>query len=114
MYDPKNEAREFVAEDRDEAVADAARFFGVEEGELRISDLDLNNVNGLAGRVVVVAAPSGAPKVTAGGADDDRGGRGDRGGRERGGRGRDRGKSRPRLLGRGRDLDDRVRTLVLT
>jgi spoIIIJ-associated protein len=86
MYERKGEAREFVADSREEAVADAARFFGMEEGELRLSDLNPNEIHGLAGRIVVVAAPEGSPKVSAGGGDDG-GGRGERGGRsERGGR----------------------------
>jgi len=118
MYDKKNEAREFVADSRDEAVADAARFFATEEGDLRISELDPLEVNGLAGRFVLVAAPTNAPRVTAdGGGDDDRGGRrergprdrGDRGGRERGGRergGRERG-GRERG-GRGNDDGERA------
>ena len=101
MYDRNNEAREFVADNKREAVADAARFFDTEESELRISELDQIAIHGLGGRFVLVAAPAGAPRVTAGGGDGDRGGRGgrdrergggrDRGGRERGGRDRERG-----------------------
>ena len=91
MYERKGEAREFVAESREDAIAEAKRFFGTEEAELRLSDLNPNEIHGLAGRVVVVAAPEGSPKVTSGGGDDG-GGRGERGGRGgrdggRGGRG---------------------------
>jgi len=93
MYDKQNEAREFVADSRSEAVAEAARFFRTEEGELRISQFPESEVYGLGGRVAIVAAPSGSARVSSGGDSDDRG-RGDRGGRERGGRergGRERG-----------------------
>lgn len=88
MYDKKSEAREFVANSRSEAVAEAARFFDAEEAGLRISDLEGTEVAGLAGRVVIVAAPASAPRVASGGGDDSGGGRGERGGRERGGRDR--------------------------
>lgn len=105
MYDNKREPREFVAENRDEAVAEAARFFGVEVHELRISGLEGTAVHGLAGRALVVAAPASAPRIESSGDDGDRGGRGDRdrrGGRDRGERGERGGRDRG---GRGRDRD---------
>ena len=91
MYERKGEAREFVAESREDAIAEAKRFFGIDEAQLRLSDLNPSEIHGLAGRIVVVAAPQDSPKVTSGGGDDG-GGRGERGGRdgargERGGRG---------------------------
>ena len=91
MYERKGEAREFVAESREDAIAEAKRFFGIDEAQLRLSDLNPGEIHGLAGRIVVVAAPQDSPKVTSGGGDDG-GGRGERGGRdgargERGGRG---------------------------
>ncbi|MEE2664770.1 MAG: R3H domain-containing nucleic acid-binding protein [Myxococcota bacterium] len=118
MYDKQNEAREFFADSRDEAVAEAARFFEMEESELRLSEFDPLAVHGLGGRIVVVAAPSGAPRVTPGGGDGDRGGRRERGGRdrerggrdrERGGRDRERGGRDREPSGRGRGRDDDVR-----
>lgn len=95
-YDATAEPNEFVADNREEAVASAARFFGVEEGELKIQQPP--DVFGLGARVVVVAVPKSVPQRPRGGGggdrdrDRDRGGRGgrERGGRERG-RGRDRG-----------------------
>jgi spoIIIJ-associated protein len=89
VYDPKSEAREFIAATRAEAVARACQAFGREESELAISDLG-QTVSGSGGRVVVVAQPEGA-RARSRERTDDRGDRGDRGERdrgERGGRGR--------------------------
>ena len=74
MYDQKREPREFVAETREEAIAQAARFFGVDASELRVSNLDDHGVYGLGARVVVVAAPATAPRVARGGGGGDDGG----------------------------------------
>ncbi len=95
MYDKKAEANEFVGESAAEAVASAARFYGVEEAELKVSTPE--DVAGLNGRVLVVALPKDLKPIDRGGESRDRG-RGGRGDRE-GGRDRDRGGSR----GRGRD-----------
>ncbi|MEE3331248.1 MAG: R3H domain-containing nucleic acid-binding protein [Myxococcota bacterium] len=94
MYERKGEAREFVAESREDAIAEAKRFFGIEETGLRLSDLNPDEIHGLAGRIVVVAAPEGSPKVASGGGDDGggRGERGGRGGRDGGRGGRDGGR----------------------
>ena len=109
MYDKQNEAREFVAESKDEAIAEATRFFDTEASELRVSELDPLAVHGLSGRIVLVAAPSSAPRVTAGGGDADRG-RGERGGRrERGGRDRERGGRDRERGGRDRERGGRDR-----
>lgn len=104
MYDAKNEPHEFVGEDRNEAVAKAKRFFGVEEDALDIGDLE--DVYGLGGRTVVVAAMKGRTPSPGGGG----GGRG----RERGDRDRDRGdrggdRDRGRQRGRGRERGGRDR-----
>ena len=102
MYDPKSELQEFVGDDRAEAVAAAAQFFGVEESELKIKVLTETEVSGLAPRTIVVAIPTNAERP-APRDDDDRGPRGrgrDRGDRDRGGRDRDRDRG-----GRGRDRD---------
>jgi predicted RNA-binding protein Jag len=99
MYDPKSEASEFIGASRQEAVAKACQYYGVEVGELRVRELG-DAVSGAVGRVVVVAQPEGA-RARRGGRSDERGergersDRGDRGEREsrgaRGGRDRDRG-----------------------
>ncbi|MBW1687694.1 MAG: hypothetical protein JRS35_21880 [Deltaproteobacteria bacterium] len=75
MYDATNEPREFIGEERAEAVAMACEFFGADEEALVIMELKPGEVYGLANRTVVVAVPR-----------DERGGRGrsERGGRERG------------------------------
>ena len=99
MYDAKQELHEFVAEDRDAAVAKACAFFGLESDQLQIEEPPAGDVYGLGGRTVVVAGPKDRKPPARGGRDDggrgrdrDREGRG-RGGRERrerGGRDRDR------------------------
>jgi spoIIIJ-associated protein len=60
MYDSRNEPREFIGATRSEAVAKACSFFGSDEGELRIVDLDPESVAGTAGRTVIAAALAGA------------------------------------------------------
>ena len=106
MYDPKNEPHEFIADSRDEAIAKAKLYFGCEQDQLDIGDLE--GVYGLGGREVIVAAIKGrspSPGGGGGGRDRDR----DRG-RDRGDRGRDRGDRGGRDRGRGRDRDrDRPR-----
>jgi predicted RNA-binding protein Jag len=99
MYDARNEAHEFVGDDRAEAVRKAVAFFGLEEDALSIKALDVAEVYGLSGRMLVVAAPKDRAPVQRSersGGDRERGGRRERG--ERGDRDRDRG-------GRGRDRD---------
>jgi spoIIIJ-associated protein len=59
-YDPKSEPQEFIANTRGEAVAKACSFFGANEGELHLVELDPKEVAGITGCVVVVAAPSRA------------------------------------------------------
>jgi len=63
MYEPRNEPREFIGSTRSEAVAKACSFFGTEEGELRILDLDSEAVGGLAGREAIVAVPANAVRA---------------------------------------------------
>ena len=88
MYDRKSEPNEFVAESKEEAVAQATRFYGVEESELKISVPE--DVSGAAGRFVVVAGPVGFKPSPGGGGRDDRGGSGGRSERSDRGRGRSR------------------------
>ena len=113
MYDPKQEPHEFIAEDRDAALAKAVAFFGASEDQLHVHAYGGVDVHGLRGRTVVVAVPKDArpPSNDGGGGRDrdrDRGDRGDRGGRgrdrDRGDRG-DRGGRGGRDRGRGRDRD---------
>jgi spoIIIJ-associated protein len=83
MYDPRSEPREFIGSTRSEALAKACSFFGSDEGELRIVDLDPEAVAGTAGRAVIVAAPPGASRARS--APRERSDRADRGDRpERG------------------------------
>ena len=96
MYDPKIEAKEFVADSSNDAIARAVAYFGRPEAELRLSVL--SQVSGLGARTLVVAVPIDAPAPSERRADRDersgeRGGRGmrDRGERDR----RDRGERRP-------------------
>jgi spoIIIJ-associated protein len=120
VYDPRNEAHEFVGEDHRDALRKALAFFGVDEGELTIRALEPNAVYGLGARTVIVAAPKDRVPVrrsSEGGGerdrdrdrDRDRGGRGGRGGRrERGDRedGRERG-GRREARGEGRGFGGR-------
>ena len=63
MYEPRNEAHEFVGDDRAEAVRKAVAFFGLEEEGLVVRALDGATVYGLGGRTVVVAAPKNRAPV---------------------------------------------------
>jgi spoIIIJ-associated protein len=85
MYDARNEAHEFIGDDREEAIRKAVSYFGIEEDGLVVRALDGTTVYGLAGRTVVVAAPKNRTPVrrSEGGGD-----RGERGERERPERGR--------------------------
>jgi spoIIIJ-associated protein len=102
VYDPRNEAHEFVADGREQATEKAATFFGCSVEELQVVVLDAERVNGLAGRTVVVAAPRDRVAPQRSERRDARGER--REPRERGGRerGRDRGRDRDRDRDRGR------------
>ncbi len=96
MYDRKNEANEFVADTVEEAKADAARFYDMDQEELRIAEAPAGEIYGLGGRAAIVAIPKNAKPPTpsrdggdGGGRGRDRGERRERGGRgDRGGRGR--------------------------
>ncbi|MDX1649517.1 MAG: R3H domain-containing nucleic acid-binding protein [Myxococcota bacterium] len=115
MYDVRSEPHEFIADTREEAVEKASTHFGVDAAELTIREME--DVSGLANRVLVVAQPTAAggrarPSREGGERGGDRGERGrggrerggrERGGRERGGRGRDRGDRGDRDRDRGRD-----------
>lgn len=57
MYEVTSEPHEFVADDRDEAIAKASRFFGVDAEALAIGELAPGEVYGLTGRALVVAVP---------------------------------------------------------
>jgi predicted RNA-binding protein Jag len=97
MYDPRTEAKEFVADSMGEAISKAVAHFGRPEGELRLSVL--SQVSGLGSRTLVVAAPVDAPAPHRreggdGGGERERS-RGPREGRDRDRGGRDRGERRP-------------------
>ena len=115
MYDPKNEAHEFVGADLAEAVEKACRHFQASQEELEIADLSGRDVFGLAGRALVVALPRGARSRPPAPRGEPRGredwprrerGRDREGGRERGGD-RERGRGRDRERGRGPERAER-------
>ena len=54
MYDAKSEAREFVGEHREEAIAKACEFFGVDEDALAIGEFAAGTVRGLGSRFLIV------------------------------------------------------------
>jgi predicted RNA-binding protein Jag len=97
MYDQKAEANEFIGDDREEAVAKACRFFGIEESELKVISPEAGEIFGAGARGIIVAIPKNAKPIPPSDSDDRGGDRGDRGGR-----GRDRG---GRSGGRGGDRD---------
>ena len=105
MYDQRQEPNEFVADSVAEATGQAAEFFGVDAGELKVVVAPDGEIFGTGGRSVIVAVPKEIaargprPSSGGGGGDRDRARGGDRG--DRGGRGR--GDDRPR----GRDRNDR-------
>jgi spoIIIJ-associated protein len=57
VYDVRNEAHEFVADGRENAIAKAVKFFGVEAEALMVKEYAASEVSGLAGRTLVVAVP---------------------------------------------------------
>lgn len=114
MYDPAREAREFVGQDRAEAIAKATAFFGIAEDELATAVPPTGEIFGLGARTVIVAYPKSAGPPRRGGDGGGsseprraREGRRDDGDRDRG-RGRRDGRDRDRGgRGRDRDRDDR-------
>lgn len=105
MNDMKNEPREFVGDERSEAVDKACAFFGVDdESALTISGYEAGVVYGLATRTVIVAVPKGSSRPAAARSRSDAGPRDDgkRGNSGRGG-GRDSNRRRDR------SRDDRPR-----
>ncbi len=101
MYDVKSETREFVGDERDEAVKKACAFFGVDdESALEISGYEAGAVYGLATRTVIVAVPKGAAKPAPSRSRNDAGRRDDEG---RGNSGRGAGRDSNRRRDRGRD-----------
>jgi predicted RNA-binding protein Jag len=106
MYDPKSEPREFLADEVSDAVAAAARYFGVDAAELTVREV--GDVHGLRGRALIVAQPTAlvgtAPRrrPEGNGRDRDRAERGGRRDRDRGERG---GRDRDRDRGERRDRD---------
>ena len=116
MYDQRQEPNEFVADNVKDATGQAAEFFGVDAGELKVIIAPDGEIFGTGGRTVIVAMPkeiaARGPRPDSGGGggggERDRGGdRGDRGGRGRGDdrpRGRERNeRGEGRGRGRGRE-----------
>jgi spoIIIJ-associated protein len=102
VYDATSEPREFIGEERAEAVAMACEFFGTDEDALLITELKPGEVYGLANRAVVVAVPRdrrppqrerprGEASGRRGGERRDRGERRERGERKERGERRERG-----------------------
>ncbi len=111
MYDQRQEPNEFVADNVKDATGQAAEFFGVDAGELKITIAPDGEIFGTGGRTVIVAMPkeiaARGPRPDSGGGERDRGDRGGRGddrprGRERNDRGEGRGRGRGREGGRER------------
>ena len=115
MYDQRQEPNEFVADNVKDATGQAAEFFGVDAGELKITIAPDGEIFGTGGRTVIVAMPKEIaargprPDSGGGGGERDRGDRGGRGrgddrprGRERNDRGEGRGRGRGREGGRER------------
>lgn len=98
MYDARNEAHEFIADGREEAIAKAVQFFGVEVEALMLKEYEGSDVSGLAGRTLIVAVPRDRTPARERPRARERGGGRDRS--ERGG-GRDRGE-REQRAGRNR------------
>ena len=57
MYEPAQEWREFVGQDREEAVSKATAFFGLSADELKFSDIDAGRLASLGGRTALIAIP---------------------------------------------------------
>ncbi len=123
MYEPRNEAHEFIGDDRAEAVRKAISFFGVDEEALTVRALDGSTVYGLSGRVVVVAAPKdrapsrrsnegSGPREGGGGRREGRRDGGRRDGYREGGReGRGEGRGGPRGDARGESPRESLRAI---
>jgi spoIIIJ-associated protein len=106
VYDVKGEPHEFIGERRDDVIAKACEFFGVDQDALEIADFPSGEIYGLGGRCLIVAGVRGAQsgarsserserrdgpsgeQPRRGSEHPGRGGRRERGGRgDRGGRG---------------------------
>ncbi len=105
MHDQRIEAKEFVGDSANEAIAKAAAYFGRPESDLRVRTLTA--VSGLGARTLIVAVPVDASPPSegrsgGGGGEREREAR-PREGREREGRGRER---RPARHDRERDREE--------
>jgi spoIIIJ-associated protein len=87
MYDARNEAHEFIADTRDEALRKATDFFGAQLDELEIGEFPEGEVYGLGGRSVIVASLRNRRAPSAGRSQSREAGREERGRGERGRRG---------------------------
>ena len=57
MYDQRQEPNEFVADNVKDATGQAAEFFGVDAGELKVIIAPDGEIFGTGGRSVIVAMP---------------------------------------------------------
>jgi hypothetical protein len=60
VYDVKGEPHEFIGERRDDVIAKACEFFGVDQDALEIADFPSGEIYGLGGRCLIVAGVRGA------------------------------------------------------
>jgi len=105
VNDTKNDAREFVGYEREEAIGKACQYFGVDDvSALEISGFKPGAVYGLATRTVIVAVPKGRARSAP---ERPRGDSGRRDEEERGNSGRGAGRDSSRRRDRGRGDRDR-------
>lgn len=110
VNDAKNDAREFVGDERDEAIGKACQHFGVDdESALEISGFEAGAVYGLATRTVIVAVPKGRARPERSRGDSGRRDAGRRDEEGRGDSGRGSGRNSNRRGGRDRNRGDRGR-----
>ena len=73
MYDARHEPNEFVADSLAEARAKAAKFFGTDEGDLKIIVPKDGEIYGVHGQTVITALPKSAVGEPRSGGGDSRG-----------------------------------------
>jgi len=59
LYDARGHAKEFVAETHQDALAEAVRFFGKAETDLKVLELGVTEVAGLGSRCLLIVEPKG-------------------------------------------------------
>jgi len=66
LYDAKGHTKEFVAETRQDALAEAVSFFGKEETDLKVLELGMSEVAGLGNRCLLIVEPKGVASQAGG------------------------------------------------